>query len=82
MANFLSSFGKSLIDPNLTDAAIEVAESSLDDILDCPAVDDIPVLRSIIGIGKTIVGIRERTYFVRPLSSSRHSMRELYPKKT
>ena len=60
MANFLSSFGKSLIDPNLTDAAIEVVESSLDDILDCPAVDDIPVLRSIIGIGKTIVGIRER----------------------
>lgn len=60
MANFLSSFGKSLIDPNLTDAAIEVVESSLDDILDCPAVDDIPVLRSIIGIGKTMVGIRER----------------------
>lgn len=60
MANFLSSFGKSLIDPNLTDAAIEVVESSLDDILDCPAVDDIPVLRSIIVIGKTMVGIRER----------------------
>ena len=60
MANYLSSFGKSLIDPNFTDAAIEVAESSLDDILNCQAVEDIPVLKSIVGIGKTMVGIRER----------------------
>ena len=40
--------------------AIEVAGSSLDDIFDCPAVDDIPVLRPIIDIEKTMVGVRER----------------------
>ena len=58
MIRLLASSADSLIDSNLADASTEVAEPSLNGILNSQAIENTLVLKSVVGIGKTRIGVQ------------------------
>ena len=52
------SFTISFINNDLMDVSIEVSESVIDSLVDNELLKEIPVLKTVLAIGKTILGIR------------------------
>ena len=60
MELLIPSFKKSIFDPSLKDAVVDMAEIGLDRVLDNDILQAIPVLRTLVGIGKAYQSIRDR----------------------
>ena len=56
--NFITSF----INNDLIDVSIEVSESVIDSLIDNELLKEIPVLKTVLAVGKTILGIRLKSY--------------------
>ena len=56
------SFTTSFINNDLIDVSIDVSESVIDSLVDNELLKEIPVLKTVLAVGKTILGIRLKSY--------------------
>lgn len=60
MDKIVPAFEISLFDPTLSDACLEMAELGIDNLLDDGLFKSIPIVNTLIGIGKTAQNIHDR----------------------
>lgn len=60
MEKIIPAFEQSLFDPTLIDACFDIAELGIDSLLDDGVFSDIPIVKTLIGLGKTAQNIHDR----------------------
>lgn len=72
MKEMLPAFQDSIFDSTLADSAIDIAEVALDTILVNGVLQEIPIVKTIIGIGKFIYTVRDRNFLKQTFAFFRH----------
>lgn len=62
MNELVSSFEDSILDQSLVDAGTDMLELGIDSVIDNPFVESLPIARTILGAGKTVLNISERHF--------------------
>lgn len=58
--SIVECFGKSMFCPELADVCADIAEEGLDSILTVPALQGIPIIKSINAVVKTAISVKEK----------------------
>ena len=60
MDKIIPAFETTLFDPTLSDACIDIAELGIDSLLDDDIFKSIPIVNTLVGLGKTAQNIHDR----------------------
>ena len=63
LKKFINSLEKTIKDSDLHNVTIGLSETLIDSLIDDGICKDIPIIGSILGVGKVALGVRERFFF-------------------
>lgn len=72
MKEMLPAFQDSIFDSTLADSAIDIAEMALDTILVNGVLQEIPIVKTIIGVGKFVYTVRDRNFLKQTFAFFKH----------
>lgn len=78
MHELVPSFENSIFDQSLVDAGTDFLEIRIDSVTDNPFVESLPIFRSVLGAGKTVLNIRERHFLKQTYTSLLHHRGDFY----